>query len=221
MAPAVAEQARWFLWALALGAGLGLAYDCLRELRRQCPQTTVPADLAFLALAVFTLAYLGLALCHGQLQLFQLVGLAAGASGYGLSLSRLCRRAFRWFWKAVGTVLEMIGRPIWALAKKVKKFLKFLFSTGRKWVTIFGNRRRKNVRGAHSGGRRHEATREIPQILLADEGSGSAGGGVRYCYPGISAELDSEQPGTVSGAGRRGRRAAAGKSKSSVRHRRA
>ena len=89
MAPAVAEQARWFLWALALGAGLGLAYDCLRELRRQCPQTTVPADLAFLALAVFTLAYLGLALCHGQLQLFQLVGLAAGASGDFLLISKI------------------------------------------------------------------------------------------------------------------------------------
>ena len=34
MAPAVAEQAHWFLWAMGLGAGLALVYDCLRELRR-------------------------------------------------------------------------------------------------------------------------------------------------------------------------------------------
>lgn len=76
MAPAVAEQAHWFLWAMGLGAGLALVYDCLRELRRLLPQATIPADLAFLALAVFVLAYLGLALCHGRLQLFQLLGLA-------------------------------------------------------------------------------------------------------------------------------------------------
>ena len=59
MAPAVAEQAHWFLWAMGLGAGLALVYDCLRELRRLLPQATIPADLAFLALAVFVLAYLG------------------------------------------------------------------------------------------------------------------------------------------------------------------
>ena len=57
MAPAVAEQAHWFLWALGLGAGLALVYDCLRELRRLFPQATIPADLAFLALTVYTLAY--------------------------------------------------------------------------------------------------------------------------------------------------------------------
>ena len=82
MAPAVAEQAHWFLWAMGLGAGLALVYDCLRELRRLLPQATIPADLAFLALAVFVLAYLGLALCHGRLQLFQLLGLATGAVSY-------------------------------------------------------------------------------------------------------------------------------------------
>ena len=92
MAPAVAEQAHWFLWAMGLGAGLALVYDCLRELRRLLPQATIPADLAFLALAVFVLAYLGLALCHGRLQLFQLLGLAAGAGAYGAALSAWFRR---------------------------------------------------------------------------------------------------------------------------------
>ena len=84
MAPAVAEQALWFVWALGLGAGLALLYDFLRELRRLCPRATVPADLLFLAFAVWTLAYLGLALCHGRLQLFQLLGLGAGAGVYGV-----------------------------------------------------------------------------------------------------------------------------------------
>ena len=74
MAPAVAEQALWFVWALGMGAGLALLYDFLRELRRLCPRATVPADLLFLAFTVWTLAYLGLALCHGRLQLFQLLG---------------------------------------------------------------------------------------------------------------------------------------------------
>ena len=73
MAPAVAEQAHWFLWAMGLGAGLALVYDCLRELHG-CFPGHHPADLAFLALAVFVLAYLGLALCHGRLRLFQLLG---------------------------------------------------------------------------------------------------------------------------------------------------
>ena len=40
MAPAVAEQALWFVWALGMGAGLALLYDFLRELRRLCPRAT-------------------------------------------------------------------------------------------------------------------------------------------------------------------------------------
>ena len=47
MAPAVAEQALWFVWALGMGAGLALLYDFLRELRRLCPRATVPADYFF------------------------------------------------------------------------------------------------------------------------------------------------------------------------------
>ena len=220
MAPAVAEQAHWFLWAMGLGAGLALVYDCLRELRRLLPQATIPADLAFLALAVFVLAYLGLALCHGRLQLFQLLGLAAGAGAYGAALSAWFRRVFRCFWQTVGRIFRLLAWPVRTLWTKIKKFLKFLFSIGRKWVTIFGNRRRKKAHGAHSGGKQHEITREIPQILFADEGGGSAGGGVRYCYPGVSAESDSEQLGPVPGVSRSGRRAAAGKPKSPDRHRR-
>lgn len=91
MAPAVASGP-----LVSLGHGLGpvgLVYDCLRELRRLLPQATIPADLAFLALAVFVLAYLGLALCHGRLQLFQLLGLAAGAGAYGAALSAWFRRS--------------------------------------------------------------------------------------------------------------------------------
>ena len=139
MAPAVAEQALWFVWALGLGAGLALLYDFLRELRRLCPRATVPADLLFLAFAVWTLAYLGLALCHGRLQLFQLLGLGAGAGVYGVTVSSPLRRAFRWFWRLIGRIWKIIWWPLGALLKKIKKFLKFLFSIGRKWVKIIGN----------------------------------------------------------------------------------
>ena len=131
MAPAVAEQAHWFLWAMGLGAGLALVYDCLRELRRLLPQATIPADLAFLALTVFALAYLGLALCHGRLQLFQLLGLAAGAGAYGAALSAWFRRVFRCFWQTVGRIFRLLAWPVRTLWKKIKKFLKFLFSIGR------------------------------------------------------------------------------------------
>ena len=134
MAPAVGEQALWFAWAIALGAALGLAYDFLRALRRAAPWTTVPADLTFLGLTAFSLAWLGLYLCRGKLDLFQLGGLAAGAAAYFLLLGKPLGRLFRAFWHTVARGFHLLLWPWKMLGKKSKFLQNFSFQPGENGV---------------------------------------------------------------------------------------
>lgn len=75
MAPAVGQQALFFLWAMAFGAGLHVCYRFLGALRQRAPALTVMADGAFLLLAAWALTVYLLGVCRGQFQLYQLLGL--------------------------------------------------------------------------------------------------------------------------------------------------
>ena len=123
MAPAVAEQGPLVSLGHGTGGRLAFGLRLLAGAAAAASQATIPADLAFLALAVFALAYLGLALCHGRLQLFQLLGLAAGAGAYGAALSAWFRRVFRCFWQTVGRIFRLcMASP--NSVEKNQKFLK-------------------------------------------------------------------------------------------------
>ena len=101
MAPTVGLQAGQLLWALGLGAGLGFVYHLLRALRYRARPLTVPADLLYLLLTAWCLAWLGLAVCGGNLQLYHILGLLAGAWAYFSLGFRLLDGVLRGFWKLV------------------------------------------------------------------------------------------------------------------------
>lgn len=146
MAPAVGQQALFFLWAMAFGAGLHVCYRFLGALRQRAPALTVMADGAFLLLAAWALTVYLLGVCRGQFQLYQLLGLACGAALTQASLGRVLSRLFGLFWRAVGKVCSPL--------KKIWEFMKILFSKGKKSVKIIPKRlvRRKRPGGRNTIG---------------------------------------------------------------------
>ena len=128
--PALALQR--FGAACLLGVGLGLWYDFLRPLR---PRNTALSDLVFLAVTGWVWLFLALRVCGGDLRVGYSAGLAVGGLMWELTAGRLLRPVFRGFW--------CFMKRIWTLAlwlpKKILEFLKILFASGQKWVTIYRN----------------------------------------------------------------------------------
>ena len=155
------EAARRFLWACLLGLPLGAAYDFLRPLR---PKFTAVSDGLFLLAAGWAWLYLGFGICRGDLRLGYSAGLLAGGLVWEGTAGVVFRPVSASFWKLVEGILQKMALPI----KKISKFLKILFASGEKWVTIrWNNRRQKHPRprgGTH--GRR-------------DRGRGTCGRGTR------------------------------------------
>ncbi len=138
MAPTVAAQGQWFFASVLLGGLLALIYHFLRAFRGQFPKGTFLADLLFLGIFAWILAYLGLAICGGIFQLPQAVGLCVGAWAYSRTGFPLLQGLFAGFWRLIGKFWGGIGRLWEKIWKKLKKIAKYLFSTWKKWVTING-----------------------------------------------------------------------------------
>lgn len=115
--------------ALALGFGLGLAYDFLTPLRRR--RSALP-DAVFVALTWWAWLWWGFGLCAGDLRLGGLAGMALGFFLWRSLTGRRFVSVFAEFWGIVSKILR------WPLqkAKKSFLFLKKIFASWRKWVTI-------------------------------------------------------------------------------------
>ena len=152
-----AEAAGRFLWACLLGLGLGAVYDFLRPLR---PRHTHLSDGVFLAAAVWAWVYLSFGICRGDLRLGYTAGLAAGGLVWVRTAGRMARPLFSGFWKFIGGLLRKTAIPL----KKISEFLKILFASGEKWVTIRWNNRRHPRRrpGGTPYGKRDPSKKTVP-----------------------------------------------------------
>ena len=99
------QAAGCLLWALALGAGLGVVYGFLRPLR---PRLTHLADLLFVVVAFYAWLYLSFAICHGQIRLAGTLGLAAGCVAWESTVGRALRPVFFGFWRLLWVPVEKI-----------------------------------------------------------------------------------------------------------------
>lgn len=154
MAPTVAAQGQWFFGAVLLGVLLALGYHFLRAFRYHFPKGTILADLVFLCLAGWTLAYLGLVVCGGVFQIPQVVGLCVGAWAYKITGYPLLQGVFTVFWGFIRKILGYIWGVFKKILKKLKKTAKFLFSSWEKWVTIKGRKKKTPVKKRRHRGRR-------------------------------------------------------------------
>jgi hypothetical protein len=149
--PAVA--AGRFGMALGLGLMLGIIYSFLRPLRRR---RNAPADGLFL-LAVFVFwVFHSFRICAGDIRPAGLAGLALGCLCWEWTAGKWLRPAFFGFWNGIFFLFRGFLRPFTKSFQKFFDFLKILFASWKKWVTIKWNNRRKKRRV--SGGTENGAT---------------------------------------------------------------
>ena len=192
MIQGIGSQGLGLLWAVALGAALGVLYDLGRGLRRAWSGCTVPMDLLFSVL--FLLSLMGLALYTGGLRIYQLLGLGLGAAAYFLTVGPLILR----LWQRVLGHLGRMGRRIGERRKKtvifLRKLAKKLFSTSWKWGTInvipfLPERKSTPKRGAGSSNemRRKKAAGRRTGPLSSSQSVKAGGGTVRQRKAGAAA----------------------------------
>jgi hypothetical protein len=124
------EVAFWrFLTGLVLGCVLGIIYGLLRPVRRG---KAIFPDLVFAFFTGWIYLYYGFALCRGDLRMGYLAAPILGAIAWDRSVGQWLRPIFDGFWR----IIVKIFRPVGKILKKSRIFVKFLFASGRKWVTM-------------------------------------------------------------------------------------
>ncbi len=155
---APAQAVRWFGAALALGAVLGLLYGFLRPLRKK---RSAPADLLFASALFYAWLYLSFAVCRGDIRLGCTLGLFLGTYAFDRTVGMLLRPVFAVFWKIAGDLLRLITFPIRKIFEKMRKIIKIVFASLKKWGTIKWNKPR--LAGDRSGGS-HETAEALSGI---------------------------------------------------------
>lgn len=135
---------------LAVGAGVGLLYDLLRQVRLLLPRRWLQegADLLFWMGACGALFFCAIVLGDGRVRLYIAACLVLGAAGYFRLLSPWVRRGlgklFRWLGRVMRVVtapVRWLGRVLAAPLAKIfgrgQKTLKKFFSFSRLWSTIY------------------------------------------------------------------------------------
>jgi hypothetical protein len=181
--PAVAASRLWY--ACLMGGVLGLCYSVLRPLR---PKYTAAADLAFLAVVYRFWLELSWGICRGDFRISYLVGMAAGFFLWEAFPGKLLQGVFAGFWKVLGA----FTRFLWIPGKIIFSFMKKMFASGEKWVTIGWNHRRHMTRkyGGPPYGRNKETTQPDPAGSDAHTQSGEDLPDHRHC----SVHVRSDRP---------------------------
>lgn len=118
-----------FLMGILCGGVVGLFYGFLRPLQKG---RAILADLIFVLGAGWALLYYGFAICRGDLRLGYLAAVGVGAFLWNRIFGWWLRPIFRIFWHFMG----LFTLPFRKIFKKFCDFIKFLFATGKKSVTI-------------------------------------------------------------------------------------
>ena len=132
----IAQELTRFLWAVAVGLALGVAYDLCRGPRRLWPRLTWVLDLVFGLCLTWALVYFTLVPGDGRLRFFALAAMALGGGLWSGFLSRPFLRCYVACLRAVGTVLGAILSPLTKFLIFLRQLAKKYFSTWRKWVRI-------------------------------------------------------------------------------------
>ena len=127
MTPAIAF---WRLGcSLLLGGGLGLLYSFLRPLGNR---HRILADVVFSLGAIWVWIYLSFAVCRGDIRIVYLFCMIGGILLWEITFGQWLRPVFSGIWRLFGGLFRFFLTP-W---KKFLKFVKILFASAEKWVTI-------------------------------------------------------------------------------------
>ena len=129
MAVTPAVSAYRLLMSLLLGGVLGIFYSMLQPPGEKHRHLT---DLIFSLGTVWVWIYHSFAICLGDIRVVYLFGMLAGILLWETVAGRWLMPVFGAFWKFMGAVWQVLLLP-W---KKILDFLKILFASAEKWVTI-------------------------------------------------------------------------------------
>jgi hypothetical protein len=129
--PAVA--ALRVLWALGVGAFLGLCYDFLRPLRHRYHW---PSDLLFLVVSFMAWIWYSFQICRGDIRLGGTLALGMGIFLWLGTASMAVRKVFYWFWLAIFQILAVLTLPFAKIFTKMRILIKKVFASGKKRGTI-------------------------------------------------------------------------------------
>lgn len=121
-----------FFAGLSLGLGLGVIYGFLRPLRERRKNF---ADLLFLLVLLPAVVYFTFAICQGAPRLALLAAPALGGLLWEMTLGRLLRPLWAFFWGIVRWISSRFQKNF----KKILKISKKLFASGKKSSTIREN----------------------------------------------------------------------------------
>ena len=125
--------ARWLLWALGIGAGLGLLYGFLRPAPVKLRHIW---DLVFVIAAFWGWLYLGFGICGGDLRFGCTAALAAGGITFDRSFGRLLAPLFVRFWDTTQKLFRLFSAGTKNILKKAQKNVILLLASGKKWFRI-------------------------------------------------------------------------------------
>jgi hypothetical protein len=129
--PAVAAQRLGI--SFVMGLVLGVLYGFLRPVRIKHRHL---GDLIFVIATAIVWVYQSFAVCRGDLRPGYWAGLAAGCIIWELTAGRLLRPVFSFFWKWFDRIFGFPFRLLRKIFIKIIRFLKNVFASAKKWVTI-------------------------------------------------------------------------------------
>jgi hypothetical protein len=182
--------ARWLLWALGIGAGLGLCYGFLRP----APQALRHLwDFLFVCAAFYGWLYLGFGICGGDLRFGCTAAMVAGGIAADRTAGRLLHPLFAWFWGIIGKISRLLLGIIKIFFKKVQKFLIFLLASGKKWFRMVWLRHSKPIPGGRFHGKKTRSHQTgIQKIEPHHQGRIACRRGAVHRRPGDAARLHPE-----------------------------
>ena len=154
IAPALAA---WrFAVACLYGLGLGTVYSFLRPVR---PRAL--ADAVFVAALFYGWVQLSFGICKGDIRIGYTAGLFVGIFLWELTAGKWLRPVFSGFWKGIGRCFRVLLYPGKKIFEKMRLFMKFVFASWKKWVTIKWNNRRYARRKTGGPHGKHQKTSRI------------------------------------------------------------
>ena len=185
MGPGLAAEAASLLWALALGAALGLLWHFNRALRRASRAAALRGlwDVLWCLAAAAALFVFAMGLTGGRQRAALLAASAAGWGLYSLTfstqISALASAYVKLIVKCMGKMRKMMGALLFNI-KKIKKFENCIFSKAAQGFKIMHIRRGGPRAGKIEGSASREA-REGRYYYPSDSGRS---GGIRTGGPG-------------------------------------
>jgi len=139
------DQVREFVWAILLGASLGLVYDIMRIIRGRIPKPVLTMLLDGIYWIVCATAAFGFAMGFGggELKLYSLLAMCGGIIAYFLLLSIYVRSIGFMVLDAILNVLQTLWKPIQPLRKKISNILIKCFPFVQKYTIIKNNRKKR------------------------------------------------------------------------------